>query len=146
MAQVDYFDSETGLYSGVRFEGPDVDVEANAPAGAVAMPACEFPHAMRLVKDTLVDYQPPPPDDGYDWDEKSRRWVLNDIAIERQARDRSIKARIEALEASQARALREFAIGRGTKKDGSDMSTAELREALMKIDDEIAALRSQLQP
>jgi hypothetical protein len=64
----------------------------------------------------------------------------DDFTLEEQEKliRRAVMAEIDALERSQLRTMREFTLGRGTQ--------ASLRARLEEIDDQIAALRSQLTP
>lgn len=81
----------------------------------------------------VVDYQAPQPSPDHEWNDESRRWELIATARERADRHRDAVARIEQLERSQPRALREAALG---IKDG--------KERLQAIDDEIARSRALL--
>lgn len=83
----------------------------------------------------IVDYQPPAPSDQHEWNAVSRRWQLNAAAQDKANRARFARGRIARLENDMLRPLREKAL----QLPGAD-------ERLQAIDDEIKALRADLQP
>jgi hypothetical protein len=133
-----YFDAATGLWLGVSIDAPEDVVELNRPAGAmVVAEALQYPHAKRLVAGSLVDYQPPAPDADHEWLDDVKRWRIKPDALARKNAREDAKTQIEALERQQARAIREHAINRGG-------TPAQLKKRLEDIDDQITALRAQL--
>lgn len=124
-----------GLWTGRSYACPPDVLAENLRPGETAVDAVEYPHAKRLVDGVLVDYRPPAPDDDHEWHEAARAWRLKgSVAAAREATATAL-ARVRELEGRQARAVREAAL---------NLPAAVAR--LQAIDDEIAALRSQLQP
>jgi hypothetical protein len=81
----------------------------------------------------VVDWKPPQPSPDHEWNSERRRWQLSAAAAEREQRRRDALERIQALEASQPRALREAMLG-----------DADGRARLAVLDQEIAQLRKLL--
>jgi hypothetical protein len=136
-ARVTFFDLATGLSNGAGYEGPEADLEANTPAGCVAMPAVDRPHLWRLQDGALVPHVPAAPSADHEWHDDAGEWRLTPAAAVRAGKRRSALARIEDLERAQARAMREQALGRGG-------TPAQLRKRLEDIDDAIIELRKDL--
>jgi hypothetical protein len=83
----------------------------------------------------VVDYQPPQPSPDHEWNETNRRWQLSQAACDRQVKRRSASAQIAALEASQARPVRELL---------RDPTNVAARERLDEIDEQIMQLRHEV--
>lgn len=81
----------------------------------------------------VVDWRPPQPSPAHEWDGSTKRWVLSPAERARQLKRASALAQIAALESKGLRAQRELALG----YDGA-------KQRLQAIDDQIAALRSDL--
>jgi hypothetical protein len=128
------YDAATGrLLRVVR--GQDIDADSQALAGeavydgALPLQGCRID----LATGQPEYFTPPAPDADHVWNAERGAFLIS-AAGERR---REARSRIEALEKQQARALREHAIGRGG-------TPAELRKRLEDIDDQITALRAQL--
>jgi hypothetical protein len=78
-------------------------------------------------------FVPPAPDSDHSWNAEAATFIVSEVGEKR----RTARSRIEALEKQQSRAIREQAIGRGG-------TPAQLKKRLEDIDDQIAALRAQL--
>jgi hypothetical protein len=77
-------------------------------------------------------WQPPQPSPEHEWNEDTKRWRLNEAAVAKhEARAKALE-QIAALEASQARPMRELAL---------DSANAPARERLSEIEAQIARLR-----
>lgn len=84
IVRIYFYAPDTGLFTGVSFQGPRRLVMANTPPGLEAFDATEVAHfdwrSQRIENGTLVDYQPRMPDDDegaltWSWDQTTRRWV-----------------------------------------------------------------------
>jgi hypothetical protein len=128
-----YFDLTTGLQVGHFIEGTEEDAIANAPPNSRAIPDVPHPHAKRLVDGVLVDYQPPAPSPDHEWNDAEKEWRLSAAAKRTMQERNAALSQINVLEQSQARALRELALGDETARD-----------RLTVIDEQIAALRPKL--
>jgi hypothetical protein len=127
---------ETGLFSGRTFGTDDpAQLEQNVPADHVAIEGTHdhLSRKLDIATGEVIDYRPPQPSIDHLWDATTRRWQLSAIASGRLARSAAARQRIEDLERSQHRLVREHCLG---------MATATAR--LKAIDDEIFSLRSQL--
>ena len=137
--RVAYYHTDTGEWSGRGYEGPELDRDANAPAGTVAMPFDDkHPQTQKLVDGVLVDYVPPAPEPAadYEWNVEIGEWVLTAAARQIKIDDTLARANIEIQEVAQARALREWALSEGKDKAALDKLKA--------IDDSIAWSRTKL--
>ena len=85
----------------------------------------------RLESQCVVDYRPPQPSSDHEWNASAKRYELAEAPQMRRA----ALAQIAALEASQARPVRELV---------RDPTNAEARKRLDAIEGQIAALRVQL--
>jgi hypothetical protein len=139
MPALDFYDEGTGLWTGARYQGPTEDVPANQPAGSVPMPACEFPHAMRLVDGTLVDYQPPRPDTEHEWNATERRWRKTAAAVQKDSEAERAKCTINDTLTTTVADLIEWALSVG---GGKASALAALQAADTKIKNE----RKKLKP
>jgi hypothetical protein len=138
-----FYHRESGLFHREWFmtddERPEV-LAANTPADHLAIEG-EFDHLSQRVdlsgpEARVVDYQPPQPRADHLWDEVTRRWRLDPAVVERQQRRAAALERITALEAAQARPMRELAL---------NLTNAEARKRLEGIEAQIAQLRQQTQ-
>ena len=128
-----------GMLTGESFSlsttpGIDEHVARCTPEGCALFEALDRPDVLSQRIDVqtgeLVDYQPPQPSADHEWNEISRRWVLSQHAQTRNARRQAAQARIDELERRQARRVRELLAAQDPQ--------------LKQLDDEIAALRSDL--
>lgn len=78
------------------------------------------------------DPPPPPVESGATWNEGEWRWIT------KTEKNFPIQLQIDALEKKQFRSMRELLIGRGG-------AAADLRQRLQDIDDQITALRAQME-
>lgn len=136
---------DSGLFTGRRYQGPEEQLRHNVPDECAAIEGV-FDHlAQRVVDGEVQDWIPPAPADtvmvAHVWQPDVRRWlpVPTPAAIERE-RQHAIQAEIEALEARQARPMREFAIA----TDSAAMAAAVAK--LADLDAQIAMRRVQLEP
>lgn len=120
-------------------------VTAERGRGAVAPPGCGVVQGrhdgrcrrVNLQTGEVEAFQPEKPDDDHEWDAATEEWKLPQSVVFRRAAIASAHRQIADLEARQARAIREHAIGRGG-------TPAQLKKRLEDIDDQITALRAQL--
>ncbi|HZR02408.1 MAG TPA: hypothetical protein VFA81_04445 [Burkholderiales bacterium] len=124
---------DNGQFAGRAFSATDASaIDRNIPEGHGAIEG-EHDHLSRRVDtDTkqVVDWQPPQPTGDHEWNDKTRRWQLSAAAAEKQRKRLVALARIQELEAAQARRVREL--------------LADSDPRLKAIDQEIAALRADL--
>ena len=109
---------------------------AGIPTGC-AVKAGRFDHLSHRVDiaadgHPVIDWRPEQPSPDHEWDGAAKRWNLSAAAADRQQRHADALARIAALEAAQARPLRELAL-----TPGDPTALGRLRE----IEAEIASLR-----
>lgn len=137
-----FYDLTTGLFTGQTFSCDVADpptyarlLAANLPPGCASIEGAHDRENYRvdLASGEVIDYQPPQPSADHEWDAAAKRWQLNAIAAAAQVAKEVALTRIQALEASQHRAVREAALGD---------AAAIIR--LRTIDQQIAALRKQL--
>lgn len=129
-----FYDPATGEFIGRTFTGPDTALAINTPRGLVALEGAHDHRIMRVNLDTgaLEQWRDPPPPGRHEWD--GAAWKPTRLEERRTA-----LARIAALEASQARPLREMALALAAGSDDPDAATR-----VAAIDAEIAALRAVL--
>jgi hypothetical protein len=129
------YEAATGLFTGKRLHCDDEGLLAvRLPAGALALEGA-FDHRsqrMDLTTGQVVAYRPPAPSGDHEWDNVAKRWQVKPAA-RGETRSTVIYARIQALEATQGRAVREATLG-----DASAM------KRLKEIDAEITDLRKEL--
>jgi hypothetical protein len=129
------YEAATGLFTGKRLHCDDEGLLAvRLPAGTLAMEGA-FDHRsqrMDLATGAIVAYRPPAPSSDHEWDNVGKRWQVKP-AVRGETRSTVIYARIQALEATQGRAVREATLG-----DASAM------KRLKEIDAEITDLRKEL--
>ena len=130
------YEAATGLFTGKRLHCDDDGLLAvRLPAGTLAIEGSYDPRCQRmdLATGTVVPYRPPAPSADHEWDTVAKRWQIKAAAHDTEGRTAVIYARIQALEATQGRAVREATLG-----DASAM------KRLKDIDAEIKELRKQL--
>jgi len=126
------YSTESGHFR-AAYTGPEDTIQEQLREGEAAIEG-EFDGARQRVnpKSLEVEYvQPAPPGPGHLWD--GWRWIPDPVAMEAVALKQRALAKIEELEASQARPLREYVLGLPGSK-----------EKLTQIEGEIAQLRSEL--
>jgi len=129
-----FFYLQTGLLTGRTYSAPDLEtIEANTPLGCGAVTGAHDHKRFRvdLENGAIVEYQPPSPGFGYEWDGETRAWVRTAAALKGEA----ARGRIKYLEGRQARAVRELAI---------NPANAIARETLTSIDSEIEGERQKM--
>lgn len=107
---------------------------ANTPPGCGAYAGDVDPDSQRVDIETgeIVDWQPPRPSDDHEWDADRRRWEMSPAAAKREAERIDAQRRIDALEQSQLRPLRELLL---------DQTSETARARLAEINAEIVTLR-----
>ena len=130
-----FYERTTGDLHRFHYSGPERGLALNTPANHVAIEGKFDPRSQRvdLSSGGVIDAIPEAPDAAHIWDSQNRRYVLPDAVRQCMTTNMLTQAGIEALEAKQPRAMRELALGRPGAK-----------ERLQKIDDDIAALRAQV--
>lgn len=131
-----YYDEKTGELSAHQLSGPpSLCPFKNAFPGFVPIEGRydRFSQRVDLATKQVIDWQPPAPSLEHEWDIASRRWVQHATAAAREARRSAVLAEIQALEATQARAIREAALA----YDGA-------KQRLQALDDQIIKLRAEL--
>jgi hypothetical protein len=129
------YEAATGLFTGKRLHCDDEGLlSVRLPAGTLAMVGA-FDHRsqrMDLTTGAVVGYRPPAPSGDHEWNSVDKRWQVKPA---RGAEDRTavIYARIQTLEATQGRAVREATLGDATAM-----------KRLKEIDAEINDLRKEL--
>ncbi len=144
MRRVHFYDAVTGIFNGVSFSfsGPTRILHANTPKGCGAYEG-EVDHLSQrfdLESGRLIDYVPPRPDADYDWNENTKRWARRAEAVNREQQLAAAMGRIAELEYRQLRAMRENAL----KPNEKDRDGKTAKDRIQAIDDEIAALRVQI--
>lgn len=130
------YEAATGLFTGKRLHCDDDGLLAvRLPAGTVAIEGSYDPRCQRmdLATGTIVPYRPPAPSADHEWDDVGKRWQIKAPARGSEGRSAVIYARIQALEATQGRAVREATLG-----------DAAAMKRLKDIDAEIKELRKEL--
>jgi hypothetical protein len=129
------YEAASGLFTGKRLHCDDEGLLAvRLPAGTLALEG-SYDHRtqrMDLTTGTVVAYRPPAPSPDHEWDPAAKRWQVRP-ATSIEGRTGVIYARIQALEASQGRAVREATLG-----------DAQAMKRLKEIDAEIHKLREEL--
>lgn len=139
MRTFSFYHKESGLLNGRTFSSDDDSMlEANFRLHPDHLPI-EGAHdhlskRVDVATGEVEEYMPPPPSSDHVWNPETKRWQLSAAAADKIAMNSAARARIQQLEASQHRRIREHALG----KPGAF-------EALQAIDDEISSLRGQLQ-
>ncbi len=139
------YNTETGLFVGVEvWASEPINLAANTPPGCALIKG-QHDHLSKrvdLATGEVVDWQPPKPADTdletYAWDAtsdpKRPRWRATPTALARkQRRQGAIAQQMDALEAKQARPLRELAL---------DPTNAAARTRLADIETQLAQLRA----
>jgi len=129
------YEAATGLFTGKRLYCDDDGLlSVRLPAGTLAIEG-EFDHRSQrvdLVTGKVVNYRPPAPSGDHEWNVTERRWQVK-AASGTEGRTAVIYARINSLEATQGRAVREATLG----------DPAAIKR-LKEIDAEIKDLRKEL--
>lgn len=135
-----------GVLTGARFRGSESALALNTPEGHGVIEGEHDPLSQRVDPATgsVVDWVPPAPADTaietYDWSNEARRWRPTPTLEGRRMPLREIvQQRIEALEARQARPLRELALA---EPRAEKYSAAKQR--LQAIEDRIGHWRDRL--
>jgi hypothetical protein len=129
------YEAATGLFTGKRLHCDDEGLlSARLPAGTLAIEGTFDQRTQRLELATgqVVSYRPPPPSGDHEWNATEKRWQVK-AARGAETRTAVIYARIQALEATQGRAVREATLG-----------DAAAIKRLKEIDAEIKELRKEL--
>ena len=130
------YEAATGLFTGKRLHcDEDGLLAVRLPAGTLALEGT-FDHRsqrMDLSTGAVVGYRPPAPSGDHEWDNAAKRWQVKAAARGAEGRTAVIYARIQALEATQGRAVREATLG-----------DAAAMKRLKEIDAEINDLRKEL--
>lgn len=135
------YSTETGLFTGVIIAVHDDLLEANTPSGHKTLTGRydRLSRRVDLTTGEVIEYQPPAPSSDHEWNASTQRWQLSAAAAEKESNRALALNRIDHLENSQARALRELAVGTPAEQ-------VEARARLKAIHDEIVSLRSQVGP
>jgi hypothetical protein len=130
------YEAATGLFTGKRLHCDDDGLlVARLPAGTLAREGAYDHRSERMDLSTgaVVAYRPPAPSPDHEWDSVGKRWQVKAALRGAEGRIAVVYARIQALEATQGRAVREATLG-----DASAM------KRLKEIDAEIIDLRKEL--
>jgi hypothetical protein len=130
------YEAASGLFTGKRLHCDDEGLLAvRLPAGTLALEGSYDHRTQRMDLSTgaVVSYRPPAPSPDHEWDAATKRWQVRPAASSPEGRTGVIYARIQALEASQGRAVREATLG-----------DAKAIKRLKEIDAEINKLRDEL--
>jgi hypothetical protein len=132
-----FYHQDTGIFHPVVLTTDDErQISVNTPADHVAIEGSFDPPSKKvdIATGQIVDFVPPQPSPDHEWDETTRRWVLNAAAADRNARRTAALARIAELEHSvQPGLLRAVALGQEGAKEklaALDAEIAKLREGL----------------
>ena len=129
------YEAASGLFTGKRLHCEDEGLlSARLPAGTLAMEGVFDQRCQRVDLSTgaVVGYRPAAPSGGHEWNELEKRWQVK-AASWSEDRTAIIYARIQSLEATQGRAVREATLGEPTAV-----------KRLQEIDTEIKSLRKEL--
>lgn len=132
-----------GVLTGQRLQARILEEISGNESEAVGLIEGEFDHlAERVDLQTLsiVDYQPPQPDEFHEWDSISKRWRLTDSRQQAIRDDISARSQLEALDRKMLRALAEDRLGIKPSKADRDAGAMTLDE----IQAAKNALRSKL--
>jgi hypothetical protein len=130
------YEAATGLFTGKRLHCDDEGLLAvRLPAGTLALEGAYDHRSQRMDLSTgaVVGYRPPAPSGDHEWDNVGKRWQVKAAVRGAESRTAVIYARIQALEATQGRAVREATLG-----------DAAAMKRLKEIDAEINDLRKEL--
>ncbi len=133
MKCVSFYHKETGLFNGTKLTvSDDSMIGINTPADHIAIEDFydHLSQRVDIASGQVIDYQPPAPSADHEWNVTTKRWQLKPEIVAKQAARAQALRSIASLEASQARTLREFALG----VDGA-------KDRLHAIDQQIAGLR-----
>ncbi len=129
------YEAATGLFTGKKLHVDDEGLlSARLPAGTLAIEGAFDQRCQRvdLATGAVVGYRPPAPSGDHEWNAAEKRWQVK-AAPGAEARTAVIYARIQSLEATQGRAVREATLGDPTAM-----------KRLKNIDAEINDLRKEL--
>lgn len=138
MKSVSYYHKSSGLLTGSLYTfSDDLAVALNTPDDHIAIDGHHDHLSKRVNIETgdVVDYQPPCPSEHHEWNDDTKRWVIN---ADRQAKldaHHGALQKINTLEATQNRFLREVHLGVNVAK-----ATARLKA----IEEEIVELRKSI--
>lgn len=138
MSEYYFYDETTGIFTGNFFSGPD-HLEANTPPGLRVWegPCDPLRQRVNIATGALEECLPPPaPDDDHEWNPEIRAWVLKPAVMERRIRRQLLQSRIDELERSQLRPMREW------MRDQADQVA---RSRVLDIEAQVEPLREELQ-
>ena len=138
MLSCSFYHKDTGLLNGQHFcTSDEQNIALNTPPDHIAIDG-HHDHLSKRVDITtgeVIDYQPPQPSKHHEWNDDTKRWVIN---ADRQAKidaHHVALQKIDTLEATQNRFLREVHLGVNVEK-----ATARLKA----IEEEIVELRKSI--
>lgn len=143
-----FYDPTTGLFTGHVLSGSDNDLAANLPENLAAIQGRYDRLSQRVNVETqqVEDWQPPQPDDDHEWRaeapdaptraEQRWRWVKKADVVERERRAAQAQAKINDMERSAARAMREALL--------LLLPESPERQRLTEVEQRIASLRGDL--
>lgn len=136
MRAVSFYHRETGVFISNQMIVSDDDILAlNTPKDHIAIDGHHDHLSKRfdIATGEIVEWMPPAPSSDHVWNPETKRWQISAAAADKIAKRNAARARIQELEASQHRRVREHALG-----------NPGALEQLQAIDDEIFSLRGQL--
>lgn len=135
MKEWSFYSIEDGRFLDRVFFSSNSDaVKLNTPAGCVAIEGRYDPLSQRMDLSTgkIVVFRPEKPDDFHEWDDNSKRWVLERGRHDRMLADLRARDEIAKLESQQHRRVRELLAENDPKLKKIDEQIAELRNGLLK--------------
>lgn len=137
-----FYHEETGLFHdgsiGINVaEGHEDIARRNAPPGHKAIEGMfdRLSQRVDVTSGAVVEYQPPQPSVDHVWDAAHKRWLLSDVAAQRNVAREAAQAQILELERQSVSPMRALLL---------NPQDAEARPILAAIDAQINALRGQL--
>lgn len=106
MKNYSFYDA-TGALARHIWSGLETQLAGNTPDGFTPIEG-HFDYLSQRIDLTtgeVVDYQPPQPSDDHEWNAETKRWLHKPEVIERNQRIANARAQLQALDASETRAV-----------------------------------------
>jgi hypothetical protein len=104
------YDPATGIFNGMTISASDEELlKKNIPDGCGAIDGVidHLAYSVDIETGTVVDYQPPQPNDDHEWITDTKRWQIKPDIIKKQQDKAQALAQLQLLDAKHLRALDE---------------------------------------